>query len=61
MQNIEFNVEGHMLWIGVDLSKDGLASKSGKSNVIASTQGNTNFVADGRVYKVGVNVFTPAS
>lgn len=39
MQNIETKVEGTKLTITVDLSKDFGPSKTGKSNIVASTNG----------------------
>ena len=40
MQNVETKVEGSILTITVDLSKTFGASKSGKTTIIASSQGN---------------------
>ncbi|MBM4372456.1 MAG: hypothetical protein FJ098_12425 [Deltaproteobacteria bacterium] len=55
MKNVELKVEGSILTITVDLSKDFGPSASGKTMVIATTQGNQP-VAGGDV-KVGVNVY----
>ena len=58
MKNVELKVEGHVLTIKVDLSKTFGASKSGKSIVIASTEGNV-VVTPGII--AGVNVYKKAA
>lgn len=40
MKNVEMVVEGNILTIKVDLLKDLVRSSSGKSTIIASTEGN---------------------
>lgn len=40
MQNIVMNVKGNKLTIEIDLSKEFGKSQSGKTTIIASTQGN---------------------
>ncbi len=40
MKNIEMTVEGETLILKVDLSKDFGPSKSGKTIIVASTEGN---------------------
>ena len=57
MKNIEIKVDGNVLTIKIDLSKTHGASKSGKSIVIASTEGN-QAVAPGVM--MGVNVYRKA-
>jgi hypothetical protein len=57
MKNIETSVKGDKLTITVDLSKDFGASASGKSTIIASSEGNQQ-VAEG--VKFGLNVYAPA-
>lgn len=57
MKNVELQVEGNILTIQVDLTKEFGLSKSGKSKVIASTEGNT-VLANG--VSVGVNVYRKA-
>ena len=42
MKNVEMTVEGTMLTIKVDLSKEFGPSASGKTIIIASTEGNGN-------------------
>ena len=55
MKNVEMTVEGNILIIKVDLTKDFGPSSSKKSIIIASTEGNV-FVPD-RQEKVGLNVY----
>lgn len=57
MQNITMSTNGHILTITVDLSKTGKVSASGKSTIIASTEGNQS-VPDSTA-KIGLNVYTP--
>ena len=55
MKNVQMIVEGNILTIKVDLSKDFGPSSSGKTIIIASTEGNVA-IAD-REEKVGLNVY----
>ena len=56
MKNVEMKVEGRSLTIKVDLPKDFGPSSSGKTIIIASTEGNV--AADGHEKaKVGPNVY----
>ena len=55
MKNVEMTVEGNILIIKVDLTKDFGPSSSKKSIIIASTEGNVS-VPD-RSEKVGLNVY----
>ena len=55
MKNVDMTVEGDILVIKVDLSKDFGLSKSGKTIMIASTEGNVS-VPD-RNEKIGLNVY----
>lgn len=55
MKNVELSVEGTMLTITVDLSKEFGPSASGKTTIIASTEGNVTI--PGREEKVGLNVY----
>jgi len=54
MLNVETEVKGSKLVITVDLSKDFGRSKSGKTIIIASTQGNKAVAKD--VF-LGLNVY----
>ena len=53
MKNVETKIEGTKLIITVDMSKSFGPSKSGKTIIVASTEGNTK-VGD---VTVGLNVY----
>lgn len=55
MKNVEFSVEGNILTIKIDLSKEFGLSSSGKNTIVASTEGNVT-VPD-REEKIGLNVY----
>lgn len=55
MKNVHMVVEGNILTIKVDLSKEFGPSASGKTIIIASTEGNVS-VPD-REEKIGLNVY----
>ncbi len=56
MKNVEMTVEGNILTIKVDLTKDFGPSSSGKTIIIASTEGNVS-ISDTEEGKVGLNVY----
>ena len=60
MLNIETKLTGKKFIITVDLSKEQGPSASGKSMVLASTQGNQP-VGDSLGTKFGLNVYLPMS
>jgi len=56
MKNVEMKLDGNILTIRVDLTKDFGPSSSGKTILIASTEGNV--AVDGHEEaKVGLNVY----
>ncbi len=55
MKNVEMSVEGSILTIKVDLSKEFGPSSSGKTIIVASTEGNVTVPE--REEKVGLNVY----
>ena len=55
MKNVQMSVEGDILTIKVDLTKEFGPSSSGKTIIIASTEGNVS-ITD-RDEKVGLNVY----
>ena len=57
MKNIEMNTEGDILTIKVDLSQRYGKSSSGKSTIIASTEGNQSVPGHEEI-KIGLNVYT---
>jgi hypothetical protein len=57
MINCDMKVEGTKLTITVDLSQNNGKSASGKSNIIASTEGNVSVPSKPEV-KIGLNIYT---
>lgn len=55
MTNIDMKVNGNILTLTIDLSKDYGRSKSGKTIIIASTQGNKAIENTGAI--IGVNCY----
>jgi hypothetical protein len=55
VKNVELSVNGDTLTITVDLTKEFGPSSSGKTIIIASTEGN--FPLPGRAEVVGLNVY----
>lgn len=55
MQNVDIKVDGKKMVITVDLSKRLGPSKSGKTQIIATTAGN---VAVAKGVTIGLNVYT---
>ena len=59
MKNIEMKVEGNKLTITVDLSQRYGKSSSGKSIIIASSEGNQAIPGNEDI-KIGLNVYNKA-
>ena len=59
MKNVDMKVEGNILIIKVDLTKEFGPSSSGKTIIIASTDGNVSIPERGE--KVGLNVYRKKS
>jgi hypothetical protein len=59
MKNVELTVDGTMLTIKVDLTQDFGPSSSGKTIIIASTEGNVS-IPD-REEKIGLNIYKKKS
>lgn len=59
MKNVELKVDGTTLTISVDLSKEFGPSSSGKTTIIATTEGNVSI--PGRDEKIGLNVYKKKS
>ena len=55
MKNVKISVSGNTLTITVDLTQEFGPSSSGKTIIIASTEGN--FPLPGRTEVVGLNVY----
>lgn len=56
MKNVEMKVEGNILIIKVDLTKEFGPSSSGKTIIIASTEGNIA-IPDKEEAKIGLNIY----
>ena len=56
MKNVELSVDGEILTIKVDLKKEFGPSSSGKTIIIASTEGNKGVPGKEEI-KVGLNVY----
>jgi len=56
-QNVSIKTEKDKLTITVDLSKEFGSSKSGKTTIIASTQGNIPI--PGSDARIGLNIYKP--
>lgn len=54
-QNVEMKMDGSILTITVDMSKEFGPSKSGKTVQVASTQGNVS--VPGTEAKIGLNIY----
>jgi hypothetical protein len=57
MQNIEMKMEGDTLVIKIDTEKRFGKSKSEKSTIVASTNGNVT-IPDHPEIKIGINAYT---
>ncbi len=55
MKNVQMTVEGQILTIKVDLSKEFGPSSSGKNIIIATTEGNVTVPE--REEKIGLNIY----
>jgi hypothetical protein len=56
MKNCDMKLNGNILTITVDVSKDFGKSASGKNIIIASTEGNVS-IPDKEDIKIGLNVY----
>lgn len=59
--NVNYQVGGDKLTIQIDLARQGTPSKSGKTIVVASTQGNVRLFDDegNEVITLGLNAYRP--
>ena len=60
MKNCEVKIDGNKLTLTVDLAQAHGPSKSGKTTVVASTEGNVD-IEGHPGFKLGVNIFKPRS
>lgn len=56
MKNVDMRLEGNKLTIEVDVTKEFGLSSSGKSLIIASTEGNVSIPGKEEI-KIGLNVY----
>jgi hypothetical protein len=56
MKNVEMKMENNILTIKVDLTKEFGPSASGKTIIIASTEGNIS-IPDKEDIKIGLNIY----
>jgi ABC-type molybdate transport system ATPase subunit len=56
MKNVEMKLEGDILTIKVDVTKEFGPSASGKTIIIASTEGNIS-IPEKEEIKIGLNVY----
>ena len=59
MKNCEIKLDGNILTIKVDISKEFGISSSGKSIIIGSTEGNVS-IPNKEDIKIGLNVYRKA-
>ena len=59
MKNCEMKLNGNILTITVDISKEFGKSASGKSIIIASTEGNVS-IPEKEDIKIGLNIYRKA-
>ena len=58
MKNVEWTLENDILTIRIDLTQTFGPSSSGKTTIIASTEGNVSVGPDSEE-KIGLNVYRP--
>jgi len=56
MKNCDMKLDGNILTITVDISKEFGKSSSGKSVIIASTEGNVS-IPEKEEIKIGLNIY----
>jgi hypothetical protein len=57
MKNVTAEVKGTQLVITVDLSKNFGKSKSGKTTIVASTEGNVTVAGAPEGFRLGLNAY----
>ena len=60
MKNVDIKIVGSKAIITIDLSKEQGLSKSLKSTIIATSEGNVDFHPDAPGVKIGLNVYKAA-
>ena len=59
MKNCEMKLDGNILTITIDISKEFGVSSSGKSIIIGSSEGNVSIPGNDDI-KIGINVYRKA-
>jgi hypothetical protein len=57
MKNVEYEIKGNIMTIKVDVSKSFGPSKSGKSEIIATTEGNKKIKVNEEDVWIGLNIY----
>jgi hypothetical protein len=57
MKNVEYEIKGKIMTIKIDITQSFGPSKSGKSEMIASTEGNKRIKADDQDIWLGLNCY----
>lgn len=57
MKNVKLDVKENILTITVDLSKEHGRSKSGKTTIVATTEGNITIPDSNPVTTIGLNIY----
>jgi len=61
MKNVEYEIKGNIMTIKVDISQSFGPSKSGKSEIIATTEGNKRIKAGEEDIWIGLNIYKKIS
>jgi hypothetical protein len=57
MKNVEYEIKGKIMTIKLDITQSFGPSKSGKSEIIASTEGNKKITVEGQDIYLGLNCY----
>ena len=57
MKNVDYEIKGKIMTIKIDITQSFGASKSGKSEIIASTEGNKKITVEGSDIYLGLNCY----
>lgn len=57
MKNVEYEIKGNTMTIKIDITQSFGPSKSGKSEIIASTEGNKRIKVEDQDIYLGLNLY----
>jgi len=57
MKNVEYEIKGKIMTIKIDITQSFGPSKSGKSEIIASTEGNKRIKVEDQDIYLGLNLY----